>query len=110
MIGTQISRVDGAAKVTGSATYAADHSIPGLAHGYVVSSHIARGKILRLDATEALALPGILRVFTHDNAPKLAPSPRGDIEDVAPEDVPFRPLRSARVLYSGQPLAGSGAS
>ena len=105
MIGTQISRVDGAAKVTGGATYAADHNIPGLAHGYVVSSHIARGKILRLDATEALALPGVLRVFTHDNAPKLAPSPRGDIEDVAPEGVPFRPLRSARVLYSGQPLA-----
>src|SRR5262249_13855312 len=102
MIGTQINRVAGAAKVTGDATYAAGHSITRLAQGGVVSSHIARGKILRLDATEALALPGVLRVFTHENVPKLAPAPRGEIEDVAPEGVSFRPLRSARVLYSGQ--------
>jgi xanthine dehydrogenase YagR molybdenum-binding subunit len=105
MIGAPISRVDGAAKVTGEARYAADHDIPGLVHGHVVSSQIARGKILRIDATAALALPGVLRVFTHENAPKLAPSSRGESEDVAPEGSAFRPLQGARVLYSGQPLA-----
>src|SRR5215475_5355590 len=104
-IGAPISRVDGIGKVTGEAKYAADHGVPGLVHGHVVSSQIARGKILRIDATAALALPGVLRVFTHENAPRLAPSSRGESEDVAPEGSAFRPLQSARVLYSGQPLA-----
>ena len=105
MIGASISRVDGAAKVMGAARYAADHDIPGLVHGHVVSSEIARGRILRIDATAALAFPGVLRAFTHENAPKLAPSSRGENEAVAPEGSAFRPLQSARVLYSGQPVA-----
>ena len=75
-IGAPISRVDGIGKVTGEAKYAADHGVPGLAHGHVVSSQIARGKILRIDATAALALPGVLRVFTHENALRLVSPPR----------------------------------
>jgi len=104
-IGAPISRVDGIGKVTGEAKYAADHGVPGLAHGHVVSSQIARGKILRIDVTAALALPGVLRVFTHENALRLVSPPRGESEEVAPGGSAFWPLRSARVLYSGQPLA-----
>ena len=105
-IGAPISRVDGASKVTGEARYAADHGVPGLAHGHVVSSEIAKGKILRIDTTAALARPGVLWVFTHENAPRLVPPPpRGESEEVAPEGSAFRPLRNARVLYSSQPVA-----
>src|SRR5262247_3363305 len=105
-IGAPISRVDGVGKATGEARYAADHGVSGLAHGHVVSSQIARGTILRIDATAALALPGVLQVFTHENARRLVPPPpRGESEEVAPGGSAFWPLRSARVLYSGQPLA-----
>ena len=45
-IGKPISRVDGRAKVTGEAKYAAEYTTPGLAYGWVVSSPIARGKIV----------------------------------------------------------------
>ncbi len=71
-IGKPISRVDGRAKVTGAAKYAAEYNVPGLVYGVVVSSAIAKGKIIRIDAAEALRLPGVLQVFTHENMPQLA--------------------------------------
>jgi xanthine dehydrogenase YagR molybdenum-binding subunit len=45
VIGTDVSRKDGRAKVTGTATYAAEHQIPGLVHGYLVTASIANGRI-----------------------------------------------------------------
>ena len=70
-IGKEMSRVDGVAKVTGKAKYAAEFNVPGLTYGVVVSSTIARGHIRKLDTQEALAVPGVLHVFTHENRPKL---------------------------------------
>lgn len=43
-IGKPTSRVDGRAKVTGEAKYAAEFNVPNLTYGYVVSSEIAKGK------------------------------------------------------------------
>ena len=55
-IGQPQSRVDGPAKVTGRAKYAADVNVPGLAYGVVVSSAIAKGRITRIDTSRALAV------------------------------------------------------
>ena len=52
-IGTPRSRIDGHAKVTGAAKYAAD-LFKGLAYGAVVASTIAKGRITRIDAGDAL--------------------------------------------------------
>src|SRR5262249_23601260 len=68
-IGKPTSRVDGRAKVTGAARYAAEYNVPDLAYGVVVSSEVTRGRITRIDAAAALALPGVLEVFTHENNP-----------------------------------------
>ena len=43
--GKPTSRIDGRAKVTGAAKYAGEYNVPGLAHGSVVSSAIAKGRI-----------------------------------------------------------------
>ena len=45
-IGTPTSRVDGRAKVTGTAKYAGEFKAEGLAHGFVVESIIAKGRIV----------------------------------------------------------------
>ena len=66
-VGTARSRVDGPAKVTGQARYAAEFTAPDLAHGVVLSSAIARGRITSIDAVAALAVPGVIQVFTHEN-------------------------------------------
>ncbi|MBV8448264.1 MAG: hypothetical protein JO124_09790, partial [Hyphomicrobiales bacterium] len=46
--GSAVSRIDGVAKVTGAAKYAAEFNAAGLAHGSVVASAVAKGRIIRL--------------------------------------------------------------
>ena len=104
-IGQAISRIDGRIKVTGQAKYAGEYSVPNLAYGVVVSSAIARGRIEKIDASQALALEGVLQVFTHENAPRLARSNRSYQDDVAVPGSPFRPLYDEKIKYSGQPVA-----
>ncbi|SHJ28230.1 xanthine dehydrogenase YagR molybdenum-binding subunit [Hymenobacter daecheongensis DSM 21074] len=104
-IGKALSRVDGPAKVTGAAKYAAEFNVPGLVYGYVVSSPVAKGKITKIDAAEVLALPGVLQVFSHENVPMLALLDRSYKDDVAPGGSPFRPLHDAEIKFSQQPVA-----
>ena len=87
-IGKRVSRVDGPAKVTGEAKYAGEHDVPNLAYGYVISSAVAKGRILRIEASAALALPGVLQVFTHENTPRLARSDKSWRDEVAPPGSP----------------------
>ncbi len=63
-IGTPTSRVDGHAKVTGAAKYAGEFNSAGLRPGRVVASTIAKGRILRIDTSEALRVAGVLDVLT----------------------------------------------
>ena len=104
-IGQPTNRVDGRVKVTGEAKYAAEFNVPNLTYGYVVSSEIAKGKITKIDASDALNLEGVLQVFTHENAPGTAWFDHSYSDETAPEGSPFRPLHSDKIRYSGQPVA-----
>ena len=55
VIGAPFPRVDGRAKVTGSAAYTADIAVPGMLHGAVVGSPVPHGRIIAIDAADALA-------------------------------------------------------
>jgi xanthine dehydrogenase YagR molybdenum-binding subunit len=105
-LGKPTSRVEGHAKVTGAAKYAAEYNVGGLAHGCVVSSAIAKGRIRRIHTADALAVDGVLDVFTHEHRPKLAASPKKYADEVAPEKgSPFRPLYDDQIFFNGQPVA-----
>jgi xanthine dehydrogenase YagR molybdenum-binding subunit len=104
-LGKPTSRVDGIAKVTGVAKYAAEYNVPDVAHGVVVSSAIARGRIKRIEVTDALAVEGVLDVFTHEHRPRLPSSHENYTDDIAPPGSPFRPLYDADILFNGQPVA-----
>lgn len=104
-IGTPTSRVDGRAKVTGAAKYAAEFNAPGLAHGSVVTSSIAKGRIAHIDASTALRVAGVIDVLTHENRPPMASTDSAYKDDTAPEGSPFRPLYDDRIMFSGQPIA-----
>jgi xanthine dehydrogenase YagR molybdenum-binding subunit len=104
-LGKPTSRIDGPAKVTGTAKYAAEYNVPKLAHGCVVSSAIAKGRIKHIHTADALSVEGVLDVFTHAHRPKLASSDEKYKDDVAPDGAPFRPLYSDRIFFSGQPIA-----
>jgi xanthine dehydrogenase YagR molybdenum-binding subunit len=105
-IGTPTSRVDGRAKVTGEAKYAGEFNAPGLTYGSVVESTIPRGRIARIDTSEALRVEGVLDVLTHDHRPRMAGTDQAWKDDVAPEEgSPFRPLYDDKIMFSGQPIA-----
>jgi xanthine dehydrogenase YagR molybdenum-binding subunit len=104
-IGTPTSRVDGRAKVTGAAKYAGEFNVPGLAYGSLVTSTIAKGRIRRIDASEALRVEGVIEVLTHENRPPMAGTDKAYKDDVAPEGSPFRPLYDDKILFNRQPIA-----
>ncbi len=96
VLGKEFDRVDGIAKVTGQAKYAAEFQVPEVTHGYLVMSRIARGNIASIDTTRAEAVPGVLRVFTHQNTPR---SQDGG------KNKQFKALQNAEVRFSAQPVA-----
>jgi xanthine dehydrogenase YagR molybdenum-binding subunit len=85
-VGTPVTRVDGPAKVTGAATYAADHRIPDLTYAALVCSAVARGSVTHVDAGAALADHQVLRV----------------LDDFTGVKLPFDPRQ---VAFFGQPVA-----
>jgi xanthine dehydrogenase YagR molybdenum-binding subunit len=107
-IGKEMSRVDGVAKVTGKAKYAAEFKVPNLAYSFIVLGTVAKGRITAMDTREAERATGVIRVFTHLNAPKLGP--KSGTEDAPPRateerDKSFRALQSDRIYFNGQPVA-----
>ena len=105
-IGTPTSRIDGIAKVTGAAKYAAEFNVPGgVLYGSIVPSTIAKGRITRLDTSAAMGVEGVATVLTHENRPHMADRDEGYKDDVAPEGSPFRPLYDDRIRFNRQPIA-----
>jgi xanthine dehydrogenase YagR molybdenum-binding subunit len=104
-IGIPASRIDGRAKVTGAAKYAGEFNTNGLAYGSVVTSSIAKGRIVRINTSEAARVDGVVGVLTHENRPRMASTDAAYKDDVAPDGSPFRPLYDDRIRFSGQPIA-----
>ena len=95
VLGTDIARIEGAAKVTGRARYAVEHATAGTLHGWIVQSTIPLGRITDIDVEAVLALPGVRAVVTHTNAPRVSDAGDGEL---------FL-LQDNRVSYRGQAVA-----
>ena len=79
--------------------------MPGLAYGSVVTSTIAKGRIVRIDLSAALRVKGVLDVLTHEHRPPMADNDQAYNDEVAPAGSPFRPLYDSRIMFNGQPIA-----
>ena len=66
-IGTAAPRIDGRLKVTGEACYASDTPLADPAYAFLVTSAIARGRIVGIDDGASRAVPGVLDILTHRN-------------------------------------------
>lgn len=101
LIGAGIDRIDARLKVTGKAEYAAEVPVANVAHAVIVTSTVARGRITRLDVAAAQAVPGVLAVLTHENAPRLPGATRreGAIDRL------LQLLQSDEILYNAQPIS-----
>ncbi len=97
-IGQPTRRVEGPLKVTGTAKYAADNYPAGALHAVMVGSPVAAGRVTAIDAARATAVPGVVRVITHVDAPKL-----GELQ--MPVAITHLPLQSDEVQWEGQTIA-----
>lgn len=95
-IGTPLDRLGGPPKVQGLARYAYEQPVERPAYLYPLQATIAAGRVSGLDAGAATALPGVLAVLSHENAPRLAPG----------ADPELRILQSDAVAYRGQLVGG----
>ena len=106
LIGTDVNRIDGPAKVSGAAKYAGEFFAPNLLYAVVVSGAIAHGEIDAIDTQEAMEVTGAVEVFTYKNRPHLAWFDKAYLDENAPVDgKPLRPLYDKAIHFSGQPIA-----
>ena len=99
-IGAAINRVEGRLKVTGRARYAGEFPVEGKLYGQGINSTIARGRIVSIDTSEALAQPGVVAVLTHENAMKLADPIGAEARLSTDSQMPV--LQGPEVHYYGQ--------
>src|SRR5207248_8952108 len=107
VIGTRPVRPDGTDKVTGRAQYGADIHLTGMLYGRVLRSPYAHAVIKNIDASRALALPGVKAVVTHADFPRAAHGV-ADIGEGAAQSLQFvldNFLASNKALYKGHAVA-----
>jgi xanthine dehydrogenase YagR molybdenum-binding subunit len=90
-VGAAMTRVEGREKVTGTARYAFEHEVEGMAYAWLVTATIAKGAVRSVDTD----VPGALAVVWHGNAPRVA-------EDA---DRELAVLQRPEVAYRGQIVA-----
>src|SRR5687767_12415196 len=112
VLGKRPLRHDGADKVTGKAIYTADLAMPNMAHGRIVRSPHAHARIKKIDASEALKLPGVLAIVTHDDFPDLQAkfAMMGEAGAVNLANLAANCLAKDKVLYRGHAVAAVAAT
>ena len=94
-IGADVERRDARAKACGEALFAYEVPVEGVVYAHLVQARVARGGIAAVEAARALALPGVLTVISHENAPRLKRLEAGELFV----------LQEPRVAYFGQVVA-----
>ena len=102
-IGEGLGRLDGPAKVTGAAHYAADFKAESQLHAVLVGATVAAGIVTATDTGAAVAVPGVQRVLVAGDLPRPAEGFAG--QSVPPLATHHLPLQDDRILYHGQPVA-----
>ncbi|MEU8231590.1 xanthine dehydrogenase family protein molybdopterin-binding subunit [Actinoplanes sp. NPDC048967] len=94
-VGSPLGRIEGPAKVTGAARYAAEYPVEDVVHAWVVQSPVARGTLDAVIVDPTTEDDDVLAVLWHGNAPRLE----------QPDDPELAVLQSERISYRGQAVA-----
>ena len=113
VIGGSQPRADAWEKVRGRPIYAGDLAVAGMLHARIVRSPYASARIVRIDTSEARALPGVVAVLTHADVPQNAlrmELPGRMAEATAGAVLATQPvLAEDRVRFQGEPVAAIAA-
>jgi len=101
VIGTAVQRSDALGHITGRTEFFEDRTFPDLAHVKIHRSVHHHALIDSVDYSEALRVPGVLRVITHSDVPS---NWYGVLRliGIGPDDEPV--LAEDRVIYAGEPI------
>jgi xanthine dehydrogenase YagR molybdenum-binding subunit len=99
-VGTSHTRIEGRDKVTGEARYSGEIPFTDLTHGWLALSTIARGRISSMEVDDVLAMPGVLAVLHHGNAPHLE-----ELHGMLGPDPTTQLFQNDRVPHVGWPVA-----
>jgi xanthine dehydrogenase YagR molybdenum-binding subunit len=104
IIGAPVPRIDGPLKVTGTAMYTSDFHFPGMVYAVPVCSTVAKGRITRLDPSEAEKMVGVVAILHRENIGKLyRAAPDQTFSAYLDEKRP--PLEDDIISYGGQYVA-----
>jgi CO/xanthine dehydrogenase Mo-binding subunit len=111
VVGTRPIRPDGVDKVTGRAAFGADYVMPGMLWGKVKRSPHAHARIVKIDASKALALPGVKSVITGADFPDI-PTEEAFIGEgpVNFRDQAYNVIARGKALYEGHAVAAVAAT
>lgn len=93
LLGKDFIPADVEPKVTGRAKYAEDFRVDGMVFCRLLMSPVPRGRVTRIDAGRAEAMPGVVGILTADEVPSH----------------PMNPILSNEPLYVGQPILAVAA-
>ena len=96
VIGQPIDRLEGPAKVTGAALYAAEYRIDGCLEGVLVTATIAKGEVAGIDDSAVMEMPGVVAVIAD---PRMTTRSAQGGAGKSPKQGP------RQVDYYGQPIA-----
>ena len=96
VVGRSGPKIDGKARITGQARFVADMKLPRMVHGKFLRSPHAHARIVSVDLTAALALPGVVGAMTGEELPK-----RYGAIPVAQDETA---LALGKVRYIGEPV------
>src|SRR5437763_4390432 len=104
-VGKRIKRTEYPRLIKGLAHYVDDIGLPGTLHVAFVRSMYAHARIISIDSTDALKVPGVIAVYTgKDIATKVGPVPcSAALPDLKVPD--YRVLATGKALFVGHPIA-----
>lgn len=103
VVGKRLIRKDGDSKITGSAQFVADVSLPGMLHGKILRSTYSHARIKNIDISAAERMTGVRGVITGSDAPKPMRGWGAFVQDQTP-------LAVDKVRYVGEEVAAVAAT
>ncbi len=109
-MGSNLARIEGAAKVTGTAPYAYEHVLGDPVHVYPLLASIAHGRVRSMDTARATALDGVVTVLTAENAVRLEDTGNDELQVLQTDSVAFRGQFIGAILAETPEIARHAAS